>query len=260
MDADTLRALLAQVHAGTVSPDAALERLRRLPFADLAHSRIDHHRQLRTGHAEAVYAPNKQPAECVEIVAELLDGGTGPVVVSRADAAQTAALTSAHRGATVTDGTPATLVWRARAPRTERVVIASGGTADGPVAREAHAVLAAHGVCAELIADVGVAGLQRFLACLDAFAEADAVVAVAGMEGALATAVAGVTPAPVVAVPTSTGYGAGLDGVTALLAMHASCAAGVSVVGIDNGFGAAMAVMRILDRFGTTASPAGEAA
>ncbi len=248
MDADTLRALLAEVEAGTTSPTAALERLRRLPFADLAHSRIDHHRQLRTGHAEAVYAPSKQPAECVDIVAELLESGTGPVVVSRADASQTAALTRAHPGATVTDGTPATLVWRAQPPRAERVVIASGGTADGPVARETQAVLAAHGVCAELLADVGVAGLQRFLACIDAFAQAEAVVAVAGMEGALATAVAGVTPAPVVAVPTSTGYGAGLDGVTALLAMHASCAAGVTVVGIDNGFGAAMAVMRIVDR------------
>ena len=141
----------------------------------------------------------------------------------------------------------ATVVWRAADARAERVVVASAGTADGPVAAEAAAVLAAFGVDAGMVTDIGLAGLHRFLAEIDTLASAEVVIVVAGMEGALATAVAGVVSAPVIAVPTSAGYGAALEGVTALLAMHASCAAGITVVGIDNGFGAAMAAMRILD-------------
>ena len=126
-------------------------------------------------------------------------------------------------------------------------MVAAAGTADGPVAAEAAAVLSAFGVSPAMVADIGLAGLHRFLAEIDTLASAEVVIVVAGMEGALATAVAGVVPAPVIAVPTSVGYGAALDGVTALLAMHASCAAGITVVGIDNGFGAAMAAMRVLD-------------
>ena len=126
------------------------------------------------------------------------------------------------------------------AARPGRVVIVTAGTADLPVAEECAATLAAYGFSPELLADCGVAGLHRLLASLDELAEADAIVVVAGMEGALASVVGGLTAAPVVAVPTSVGYGAGLEGVTALLAMHASCAAGITVVGIDNGFGAAL--------------------
>ena len=139
------------------------------------------------------------------------------------------------------------MVWRAAPARAEWVTVASAGTADGPVAFEAAAVLSAFGVSAQLVPDIGIAGLHRFLAEIDTLTSADVVIVVAGMEGALATAVAGVVAAPVIAVPTSAGYGAAFEGVTALLAMHASCAAGVTVVGIDNGFGAAMAAMRILD-------------
>jgi len=122
----------------------------------------------------------------------------------------------------------------------------TAGTADQGVAEECRAALVAYGLGPELLADCGVAGLHRLLASFDQLTEADAVVVVAGMEGALASLVAGIAPAPVIAVPTSAGYGAALDGVTALLAMHASCAAGLTVVGIDNGFGAATAVARIL--------------
>ena len=263
MDAEQLAGLLAEVRDGTVSADEALARLRRLPYAEIAGARIDHHRTLRTGHPEAVYGPGKSPSQCARIVAEMLSGGSGPVLLTRASADQVAAALAAcpdgvaHRPADrepdSTDGAAqpsadlATVVWRAAPARREHMVVASAGTSDGPVASEAAAVLGAFGVDAEMVTDIGLAGLHRFLAEIDTLTSAEVVIVVAGMEGALATAVAGVTAAPVIAVPTSAGYGAALDGVTALLAMHASCAAGITVVGIDNGFGAAMAAMRIVD-------------
>jgi hypothetical protein len=137
-------------------------------------------------------------------------------------------------------------VWRPAAPRPERIVIAAAGTADLPVADEAATVLTAFGLDPIRLTDVGVAGVHRLLASADALADADAVIVVAGMEGALPSLVGGITPAPVIAVPTSVGYGASLEGVTALLGMLASCAAGLTVVGIDNGYGAACAVLRML--------------
>jgi NCAIR mutase (PurE)-related protein len=141
------------------------------------------------------------------------------------------------------------LLWRRPEPRTDRrVLVVTAGTADASVADEAAITLAAYGHDADRLHDVGVAGLHRLLAHLDRVTSADAVIVVAGMEGALASVIGGLTAGPVVAVPTSVGYGAGLDGVTALLAMHASCASGVTVVGIDNGFGAACAIARMLRR------------
>ena len=244
MDEVTLRRLLDDVRLGTVSPDEAVSRLRRLPFADLGFARVDHHRQLRQGLPEAVYAPGKSPEQCAAIVAELLaEDDLGPVLLTRADETQAAAATGRNPGA-VTTG--ATLTWRPRPPRPGRVLLVTAGTADLPVADECRSTLTALGLRPELVADVGVAGVHRLLATADELQDADAVVVVAGMEGALATLVGGITPAPVVAVPTSVGYGAALEGVTALLAMLSSCAAGVVVVGIDNGFGAACAVARLL--------------
>ncbi len=273
MDAEQLAGLLAEVRDGTVSADEALAQLRRLPYADIAGARIDHHRTLRTGHPEAVYGPGKSPSQCARIVAEMLSGGSGPVLLTRASTDQVASALAACPGGVVhrpADREPegagdaakpsadlATVVWRAAAARPERVVVAAAGTSDGPVAAEAAAVLAAFGIDAGMVADIGLAGLHRFLAEIDTLASAEVVIVVAGMEGALATAVAGVVSAPVIAVPTSAGYGAALDGVTALLAMHASCAAGITVVGIDNGFGAAMAAMRILDLAATQRDRAG---
>jgi hypothetical protein len=184
-------------------------------------------------------------------VAELLAGpGTGPVLLTRADADQAAAASARCPGATVEVSSPdglRTLTWRQQPPRRGSVLVLTAGTADLPVAREAAAVLAAYGVTAAVVADVGVAGLHRVLAQRDALAAADIVLVVAGMEGALPSVVAGLTRAPVIAVPTSTGYGAGLEGVTALLAMLASCSPGITVVGIDNGFGAACAALRFLN-------------
>jgi pyridinium-3,5-biscarboxylic acid mononucleotide synthase len=138
------------------------------------------------------------------------------------------------------------VTWRPAPRRSARTLVVTAGTSDLPVARECQATLTALGLSPNLLADCGVAGVHRLLASADELADADAVVVVAGMEGALASLIGGITPAPVVAVPTSTGYGAALEGVTALLAMHASCAAGITVVGIDNGFGAACAVARML--------------
>ena len=198
--------------------------------------------------AEAVYGPGKTADQCVAIVAELLRAeASSPVVLTRADEAQVDAVLGAHPTGRLSGGRPATGVWRAAAQRPGRVLVVTAGTADLPVADECAAVLHAHGLRPVRLADVGVAGLHRLLAAADEVAAADAVVAVAGMEGALASVLGGLTAAPVVAVPTSTGYGAGLEGVTALLAMLASCASGMTVVGIDNGFGAACAVIRLLN-------------
>ncbi len=244
MDEPGLRALLAAVGRGDVAADEAMARLARLPYADLGFAKVDHHRALRQGVAEAVYGPGKTPSQCAAVVAELLAGGDAPVVLTRADGAQVAAaLAAAPHGVR----TATTVVWRPARARPERVAVVTAGTADLPVADECGATLAAYGVEAVRVTDVGVAGIHRLLDQVDDLLEADAVVVVAGMEGALASVVGGLVAAPVVAVPTSTGYGAGLEGVTALLGMHASCAAGITVVGIDNGFGAACAVARIID-------------
>ena len=244
MDEPTLRQLLDDVRSGALSADDAVARLRRLPYADLGFARVDHHRSLRQGFAETVYAPGKTPEQCAAIVAELLaEEGSGPVLLTRAGDDQVKAAEATNPGA-VRTGT--TLAWRSRVPRPGAVLVLTAGTADLPVAEECVATLRAHGLLPTLVADVGVAGLHRLLAAADQLAGADAVIVVAGMEGALASLVGGLTPAPVVAVPTSVGYGASLEGVTALLAMLSSCAAGLTVVGIDNGFGAACAVLRLL--------------
>jgi NCAIR mutase (PurE)-related protein len=245
MDEPALRSLLDDVRSGRVSADDAVRKLRRLPFADLGFARVDHHRALRQGTAEAVYGPGKTPLQCAAIVAELLtdEVSSSPVLLTRATDEQVDAATERNPGG-VRTGT--TVVWRPAGERTGRVLVVTAGTADLPVAEECVATLGAFGFRPQLLVDCGVAGVHRLLATADDLAAADAVVVVAGMEGALASLVGGITPAPVIAVPTSTGYGAALEGVTALLAMLASCAAGLTVVGIDNGFGAACAIARLL--------------
>ncbi len=274
MDEPALQRLLDDVRSGECSPDDAMLRLRRLPFADLGFAKVDHHRALRQGLPEAVYGQGKTAAQCSAIVGELLSGGVpgdvrgdsgdelaggsgAPVILTRADEEQCRRAFADHPGGirTVTGratgadqvrGDLSTVVWRPARPRAARTLVITAGTSDLPVARECEATLVALGLRPSLLPDCGVAGIHRLLASADELAETDAVVVVAGMEGALASLVGGITPAPVVAVPTSTGYGAGLEGVTALLAMHASCAAGITVVGIHNGFGAACAVARML--------------
>jgi NCAIR mutase (PurE)-related protein len=245
VDVTALTQLLDDVRDGRVSPDDAVTRIQHLPFTDLGFARVDHHRALRQGRAETVFGPGKTPAQCAAIVSDLLaHDATSPIILTRATEEQwTAAF--AHNPGGVRTGT--TLVWRAAPPRDDvRVVVITAGTSDLPVADEAAATLAAHGIDPERITDVGVAGIHRLLAVTDRLMDADAVIVVAGMEGALASVVGGLTGVPVIAVPTSVGYGASLDGVTALLGMLASCASGLTVVGIDNGFGAASAVLRQL--------------
>ena len=259
MDEAGIRRLLYDVQSGTTTPDDAVTALRHLPWADLGFARVDHHRHVRQGMAEAVYGPGKTPDQVARIVAELLARTSdAPVLVTRADPAQIEAATDANPGAVVR---ASTLAWRAAPARHERVLLLTAGTADGPVADECAATLTALGLPPERITDVGVAGVHRLLAHADDLIDADAVVVVAGMEGALASVVGGLTGAPVVAVPTSVGYGAGLEGVTALLGMLASCAAGLSVVGIDNGYGAACVVARQVftpARLGRTTQPGAE--
>lgn len=244
MDEPALRQLLDDVRSGVLGADEAVHRLRRLPFADLGFARVDHHRALRQGLPEAVYGPGKTPEQCAAIVAELLaEPHGGPVVLTRVDDVQAEAALAHNPGGV---RTATTVTWRAADERPGRILVVTAGTADLPVAEECIATLAAYGYRPELLADCGVAGVHRILATVDDLAAADAVVVVAGMEGALPSLVGGITPAPVVAVPTSAGYGAALEGVTALLGMLSSCAAGITVVGIDNGFGAACAVIRML--------------
>lgn len=218
--------------------------------ADLGHTRLDLDRRRRTGVPEAVYAAGKTPEQCVDIVERLLatpgDGTAGdPIVVTRTTPAQRDALSHLEPDGTWSD----TWTWRHAVPIVcPPVVVVSGGTSDAPVVDEAVGTLTAFGAPTRVVRDVGVAGLHRLLDALDDIVEASVVLAVAGMEGALPTVLAGLISNPLIAVPTSVGYGTSFDGVTALLSALSSCAPGVSVVGIDNGFGAACAAMRILLR------------
>lgn len=211
-------------------------------FTDLGYARVDTDREVRQGLPEVVYAPGKRPEEITGIVTELLARSTGPVLVTRVEA-DVAAQVDVPGGSY--DETARVLVWRPAPPGSFRVCLATAGTADWPVAAEAEAVCTAIGLTVDVVRDVGVAGLHRLLAVREQLDRADAVIVVAGMEGALASAVGGLVECPVIAVPTSTGYGAALEGVTALLAMLTSCAAGLTVVNIDSGFSAAMAAHRL---------------
>jgi NCAIR mutase (PurE)-related protein len=205
---------------------------------------LDYDRERRQGLPEIVYGPGKTPAQIVAIVRSLLSHNEGPLLVTRVeqpDAGQVLA--------EVPDGTydpeARLLVWRPAASRGFSVVVVTAGTADGPVAAEAAAVGSAIGLDVSRVSDVGVAGLHRLLSVAEVLRAADCVVVVAGMEAALASAVGGLVARPVIAVPTSTGYGAAFEGVTALLGMLTSCAAGLTVVNIDSGFAAALAAHRM---------------
>ncbi|MFC3897906.1 nickel pincer cofactor biosynthesis protein LarB [Lentzea rhizosphaerae] len=209
---------------------------------DLGFARVDVGREARQGLPEVVYGTGKTAVQIVSIVRTLLQHNDGPVLVTRVESASE--VLDAVPGGSY-DESARLLVWRPAPRSTFTVVVAAAGTADQPVALEAAAIATAVGLDVTLVTDVGVAGLHRLLAEQDRLRAADTVIVVAGMEGALASAIGGLVACPVVAVPTSTGYGAGLEGVTALLAMHASCAAGITVVNIDSGFGAAMAAFRL---------------
>jgi NCAIR mutase (PurE)-related protein len=235
---ETLRRLIEDVRAGRLTVDQALGRLRDLPYEDLGFAKVDVHRALRGGAPEAVFCPGKTPEQVVTIL-ERLAVHHPNVMATRADleVARAVAATALphvyHREARLLVARPE------RVEGVGLVVIAAAGTADLPVAEEAALVAETLGNRVERLYDCGVAGLHRLLAHGDRLAEANAIVAVAGMEGALPSVIGGLVDRPVIAVPTSVGYGASLGGLAALLAMLNSCAPGVSVVNIDNGYGAA---------------------
>ena len=216
-------------------------------FEDLGYARPDTDREARLGLPEVVYGPGKTVEQIVGVVRSLLAANDGPVLVTRLEPNAAAAVAAQVPGGTY-NRLARLFVWRPATGREFRLVVASAGTSDQPVAAEATAVAAALGLDVHELRDVGVAGLHRLLAETGELQAADAVVCVAGMEGALPSVVGGLVGCPVIAVPTSVGYGAVLEGVTPLLAMLSSCASGVVVVNIDSGFGAAMAAHRMAPR------------
>ena len=246
MRAAQLEALLADVATGRVDPRAALERLRHLPYEDLPFARIDHHRALRQGHPEVVFCERKTVEQVVGIC-ERLEAAAGSFLGTRANEEMAAALRERFPRVRWDPLSRTVLLAAADAPAPTAgpVLVVSAGTSDLPVAEEAAVVAEAFGTRVERLVDVGVAGLHRLLGATEVLEHARVVIVVAGMEGALPSVVGGLVAAPVIAVPTSVGYGASFGGLAALLGMLNSCAAGVTVVNIDNGFGAAVAASRI---------------
>jgi pyridinium-3,5-biscarboxylic acid mononucleotide synthase len=242
---DDLRDLLEDVRVGTTSPDDALERLSELPFRDLGFARVDLHRELRQGAPEAVLAEGKTPEQVARIFSALLDGGAGSVLATRADGDARAAIRTVAPEAE--EDALARCVWVARGVPEVRgiVAIVSAGTSDGPVVREVRIRAELLGTSVVVHEDVGVAGVHRLATALPDVERADCVVVVAGMDGALASLVGGLARGAVIGVPTSVGYGSAHGGTTALNAMLASCAAGLAVVGIDDGLGAGTIAARI---------------
>lgn len=246
MRSEEVKVLLRDVERGKTTVAEAVRALSALPVEDIDVAQLDIHRELRQGMPEAIYAEGKTSEQVAKIASVLLEKNSGPVFATRvpadmADALRTSFPDAKHHPEA------RLVVFRSGAKRTKgRVAIVSAGTADRPVAEEAAIVAETCGAEAERISDVGVAGLHRLLRAQHRLREADVVIVVAGMEGALASLVGGITAGPVVAVPTSVGYGSSFDGLAALLAMLNSCAAGVAVMNIDNGFGAAMFALRLL--------------
>jgi NCAIR mutase (PurE)-related protein len=242
---DELRELLEAVRTGETGPDEALERLSSLPYRDLGFARVDVHRELRQGAPEAVLAEGKTCEQVVRIVEAMLAAGAGSVLVTRADDDVRGAVKEAVPEAL--EDERARCVWVARGvPDTSGlVVIVSAGTSDGPVVHETRIRAELLGTTVVVHEDVGVAGVHRLASVLPDIERADCVVVVAGMDAALASLVGGLASAPVIGIPTSVGYGSAHGGQTALNAMLASCAAGLSVVGIDDGLGAGTIAARI---------------
>jgi len=234
-----MKQLLEEVRAGQVSPDEALARLKSLPFEDLGFAKVDHHRSIRVGMPEVIFGQGKSETQLAEIFCRLAAHGNN-VLATRISREQVAAV-RAHCPAAEHNEAARTLVLK----QTDAIhgkgsiVVVTAGTSDVPVAEEAGVTAEVMGNCVERIYDVGVAGLHRLLAHQQKLRDARVLIVCAGMEGALPSVVGGMVGVPVIAVPTSVGYGASFGGLTALLAMMNSCASNVSVVNIDNGFGAA---------------------
>jgi len=237
MERDSLLKLLAQVQQGTLTPAAASDQLANLPFEDAGFAKVDHHRSLRTGLPEVIFAQGKTPAQVADIFSRLAASGVN-VLATRADAAAAAAV-HAIIPAAVYNEVARTISLGHAQEKKGKVAVVCAGTSDIPVAEEAAITAELFGCTVDRIHDVGVAGIHRLLAQRERLNAADVIVVCAGMEGALPSAVGGLVGVPVIAVPTSIGYGASFAGATALLGMLNSCSPNVTVVNIDNGFGAA---------------------
>lgn len=238
MNSDQLRQLLLEVRAGEMEVDSALERMRHMPFEDIGFAKLDHHRALRQGMPEVIFGKGKTPEQIVEIATRLLE--RGPNVLATRTTAQVGEMVKARfPEAEYFPASGALRVWRDRTPQGKgHIAVVSAGTTDLFVAEEAVVTAEIMGTQVELIQDVGVAGIHRLLHNRERLLKARVVVVCAGMEGALPSAVGGLVASPVIAVPTSVGYGASFHGLAALLGMLNSCASNVTVVNIDNGFGA----------------------
>ena len=244
MDRQALLRTLNAVKDGIMTPEDAARLMDRAPFEDIGFAKIDHHRPLRNGASEVIYGAGKTAAQIVAIAGRMVAAGSANILITRLEADKAKAVAEALP----LDYDPVSRVGvanRVTRPLVGRVVVASGGTSDLPVCEEAALTAETLGSHVTRLYDVGVAGLHRLLAHVEDLQAARCVVAVAGMEGALASVIGGLVDCPVIAVPTSVGYGANFGGVSALLSMLNSCASGVSVVNIDNGFGAGYLANRI---------------
>jgi NCAIR mutase (PurE)-related protein len=239
MNKDRIRTLLEEVHSGSVSVDYAMEELKDLPFEDLDFDMVDHHRSIRVGHPEVVYGEGKTTQQITAIIKALLQKENN-VLVTRVSAEVYAAVKQEVPNAEYNPLGRTISIYKRELTLTESyIAIVAAGTSDLPVVEEAYETARIMGNRVQKITDVGVAGLHRLLHRLDVIRKARVIIVVAGMEGALASVVGGLVDKPVIAVPTSVGYGANFGGLSALLTMLNSCASGVAVVNIDNGFGAA---------------------
>jgi len=249
MDYDELKLLLESVKNGKVSVESAAADLKRLPFSDLGHTKVDHHRALRQGASEVVFAEGKKTADILAIITEMKKH-EAETLLTRVSEDQAKAIKKKFPGAA---HNPVARTVRVKGKKGRKkkeklgpVAVISAGTSDAPVIEEAKETLDWLGIEIESVTDAGVAGVHRLLAHHEVLDRARAIIVVAGMEGALTSVVGGLVSKPVIGVPTSVGYGAGAGGIAALLGMLNSCASGVTVVNIDNGFGAACAAARIL--------------
>ena|SRR5437899_783436 len=242
MNQSELLKLLEHIHSGALSPVMAAERLKHLPFEDIGFAKVDHHRALRQGYAEVIFGKGKTPAQVAEIVRAMVSkkSSSHNVLVTRADKKIFAAVKRVSRAAKFHPLSGVISIERSKEISGKgTILVVSAGTSDIPVAEEAVLTARMMGNRVEQLFDVGVAGIHRLLDHRGALTEARVIICVAGMEGALPSVVGGLVGIPVIAVPTSTGYGASFGGVAALLGMLNSCASNVTVVNIDNGFGAA---------------------
>jgi NCAIR mutase (PurE)-related protein len=239
MTEDRLRALLEEVRSGASDIDSALHRMRHLPFEDLGFAKVDHHRALRHGIPEVVFGLGKTTDHVVAIAAKLLERSGGNVLITRATPAMADRVLNELPGGEFFPISGAIRFWRDHAVQGKgKIAVVCAGTSDIPVAEEAQITAEVMGNEVDSIHDVGVAGIHRLISNSERLASARVVVVCAGMEGALPSAVGGMVSVPVIAVPTSIGYGASFNGLAALLGMLNSCASNVTVVNIDNGFGA----------------------